>query len=236
MSNFYRMFAAYYNTIFPLSGGKEEFFKNVLASHQPKSALDLGCASGELTGFLNRNGCATVGVDLSRELLDLAQGQPGKFIHADMVDFLGKNPPEPKDLIICIGNTLPHLHPAKLKEFLHRVPAWLNQGGLLVIQTVNYRKFLTQRPPGLPTIERPEAGVKFTRLYTYNGDGSIAFTAILTSPQGQNQSTVTLWPFTPEEIKGPLAMGLQVEGEYGSFACSPFDAQESPAWVLVAKA
>lgn len=235
MSEFYRMFAAHYNTIFPLAGGKEEFFQGILARFHPKTALDLGCATGELTGFLNRNGCSTMGIDLSQDLLSLAQDQPGQFTRADMVDYLQRETPNPKDLIICIGNTLPHLEPNKIKEFLSSLPAWLNQDGLVIIQTVNYDKVLRQRPPGLATIERPQAGVKFTRLYTYNSDGSIAFTAILDAPQGRNQATVTLWPFTSQELKDQLPTALQVEAEYGSFAGSPFEPQESPAWVLVAK-
>ncbi|MGI6365815.1 MAG: class I SAM-dependent methyltransferase [Bacillota bacterium] len=235
MSNFYRMFAAYYNTIFPFANSKGDFFNNILARYSPKAALDLGCATGELTGYLNRNGCRAIGVDLSQDLLELAQDQPGEFVLADMVDYLQRETAEPKDLLICIGNTLPHLEPDKLKEFLKQIPAWLNQDGLLIIQTVNYDKILAQRPPGLPTIERPEEGVTFTRLYTYNSDGSIAFTGILDSPEGKDQATVTLWPFTSQELKAQLPTGLRVEAEYGSFAGIPYDSRESPAWVLVAR-
>jgi len=81
-------------------------------------------------GFLNRNGCKTIGVDLSEDLLDLAQSQLGEFIYADMVDYLQKTP-KPKDLLICIGNTLPHLEPNTFKDSLEHIPGWLNQDGLL---------------------------------------------------------------------------------------------------------
>ena len=234
MSSFYQMFSAYYNIIFPFAEGKEEFFSNILSKYKPKSALDLGCATGELTSFLTTNGCDTTGIDLSPDLLSLAAKNPGKFILADMIDFL-KKPDQKQDLVICIGNTLPHLTPEQLSQFIQAIPNWLNKNGLLIIQTVNYHKILAKKPAGLSTIDRQKQGVKFARLYDYNPDGSIAFTAVLDSPGGHSESTVTLWPFTPTELKQKLPGSLKVEAEYGSFTETPFNPMESGAWVLIAK-
>lgn len=233
--DFYRMFSTYYNTIFPFAEGKENFFKTLVERYNPKTALDLGCATGELTAFLARQGCSTIGIDLSPDLLKLANDHPGEFILADMVEYLEQKPAQKKDLIVCIGNTLPHLSTSLFNRFIKVVPEWLEEKGLLVIQTVNYHQILKNRPPGLPTIERPQAGVKFTRLYDYNPDGSIAFKGILDSPHGRSQSTVTLWPYTSSEIKEGLQMELTVEAEYGGFGGNPYDQEHSPAWVLVAK-
>jgi len=229
------MFATYYNTIFPLAGGKEAFFQKLINFFKPTSALDLGCATGELTGFLNNHGCKTTGIDLSQDLLNLAQGQPGEFVLADMVEFLQTQPPQPKDLVICIGNTLPHLNASDLEVFIRAVPKWLKDDGILVIQTVNYHKILKYKEPGLPTIERPKEGVKFSRLYSYNPDGSIAFTAVLDGPEGRDRSTVTLWPYTAEELKARLSESFTVIGEYGGFTESPYEREESNAWVLVTR-
>lgn len=234
MSSFYKMFSAYYNTIFPLAGGKEVFFKKLLTNHRPRTALDLGCATGELTAFLTINGCETTGVDLSPDLLAQAHNKPGHFIKADMVDYLETEPKQKNDLIVCIGNTLPHLEPAKLNRFFAAVPTWLSDNGLLAIQTVNYQKILSGKPPGLPTIERPDAGVKFTRLYRYNPDGSIAFTGILDSPEGRGEATATLWPYTASDLKQGLTEAFRIEAEYGGFSDTTF-CPESPAWILLAQ-
>jgi SAM-dependent methyltransferase len=233
--DFYRMFAAYYNTIFPFAEGKEIFFNSLVQKYRPKTAIDLGCATGELTAFLNNNGCETIGVDLSPDLLRLTQGKPGEFILADMVDYLANPPVQKKDLVVCIGNTLPHVEPSNVQKMISEIPNWLGKDGLLVIQTVNYQRILDNRPPGLSTIDRPEAGVKFTRLYDYKTNGSIAFTAVLDSPQGQNRATVTLWPYTSGQFKEMLPSSFSVEAEYGGFTDSPFSPAESTAWVLVAK-
>lgn len=233
MSSFYRMFSAYYNTIFPFAGGKEEFVKKLLAKYKPKTALDLGCASGQLTAFLNRHGCTTIGVDLSPDLLNLAKRGPGEYVLADMVKYLEQDP-VPKDMLVCIGNTLPHLIPPQRRQFLKLIPEWLSDGGALIIQTVNYAKILAEKSPGLPTIEKPEIGIRFTRLYTHKPDGSIDFTAILNSPEGSSQDTVTLWPFTAKELHDELPASLQVTEELGGFSGIPYG-QESGAWVMTAQ-
>lgn len=235
MLNFYRTFAAYYNNIFPLAGGKENFFHNLLVNYSPKTALDLGCATGELTTYLNKQGCETTGIDLSPDLLKHAQGKPGAYILADMVEYLETKPRQKKDLLICIGNTLPHLEPAQLDRFMKVLPNWLADNGLLVIQTVNYHKVLVEKPLGLRTIERPDLGIKFTRLYSYDAEGSIVFTAIMDSPQGHTQSEVTLWPLTAAELIQKLPNDIKPVDEYGSFDRAPFLHEHSAAWIMIAQ-
>lgn len=233
MSDFYTMLAAHYNTVFPFSGVKKQFFENILLQYRPRTALDLGCATGELTGFLNRNRCQATGVDLNADLLAIARkSQPGRFVREDIVAFLSASR-EMFDLIICIGNTLPHLDPASRDRFAALAPRRLHPKGILILQTVNYHKILRHRPPGLPAIEKKEAGIKFTRRYQYRSDGSIVFTASLDSPQGQSQSSTVLWPYTARELKAMLAADFHLAAEYGSFAGEPF-AEESPAWFYVA--
>jgi len=231
---FYKMFSAYYNSIFPLAGSKAVFFNNLWRAYKPKTALDLGCATGELVDHLTKQGCQATGVDMSSDLLALAHDKDGKFVQADMVEYLSQTPQQ-HDMVICIGNTLPHLKPVQLERFFSIIPHWLKSGGVLVVQTVNYHRILQKRPPGLSTINRPEEGLQFQRLYNYNEDGSIDFTAILTSPQGRDKATVTLWPFTHQKFNQALANTFSPEAEYGGFNEVPYQREESPAWVLVAR-
>lgn len=231
---FYQILAAYYDTIFPFSGSKEQFFLDLIANKPSSSALDLGCATGALVGLLTRLNWTAVGVDLSPDLIRLARQQhPGTFLQEDMLGFLERSEKE-YELIVCIGNTLPHLPKENLKLFLTLATKHLNPGGKLILQAVNYHKILTDRPPGLPTIKRQEEGVTFTRLYEYNQDGSITFSSILETPQGSEKSDVTLWPFSHQDIRELLPPKLTIEAEYGSFDKESYNPQESSAWVLQA--
>lgn len=229
---FYQILAAYYDTIFPFSGSKEQFFLDLIANKPSSSALDLGCATGALVGLLTRLNWTAVGVDLSPDLIRLARQQhPGTFLQEDMLGFLERSEKE-YELIVCIGNTLPHLPKENLKLFLTLAAKHLNPGGKLILQTVNYHKILKNKPPGLSTIQRKVEGISFTRLYEYNQDASITFSSILESPEGKEQASVTLWPFTHEDFRDMLPPKLSIQADYGSFAQEPFNPEESSAWVV----
>lgn len=231
---FYQSLSTYYDTIFPFSGSKEQFFLDLIANKPSSSALDLGCATGALVGLLTRLNWTAVGVDLSPDLIKLARQQhPGTFLQEDMLGFLERSEKE-YELIVCIGNTLPHLPQDKLKRFLDLTSKHLSPGGKLIIQTVNYHKILKDKPPGLSTIIRPEEQVTFTRLYNYLFDGSIRFSLILETPKGKEQASVTLWPFTHQDFRDILPPKLSIQAEYGSFAKEPYNPQDSLAWVLQA--
>lgn len=229
---FYQVLSDYYDIIFPFSGGKEQFFLDLTTNKSPGNALDLGCATGALVGLLAGINWNAEGVDLSPELIALARKQnPGIFHLDDMLAFL-ESSEKIYDLIVCIGNTLPHLPKENLKHFVALTAEHLNPGGKLILQTVNYNKILIDRPAGLPTITRAEEGVTFTRLYAYNQDGSITFSSILETPKGKERSSVTLWPFTHMDFRELLPSGLIIEAEYGSFEGDSFDSMRSPAWVI----
>lgn len=234
--NFYKMFAAYYNHIFPFAGSKEQFFRWLLANYSIGSALDLGAATGELVCFLARYGCHAKGIDLSPDLVALArQACACPFELADMAEFLEQTPDNCYDLITCIGNTLPHLEPKKIARAMERMEFWLAPDGLLAIQTVNYHRIMNLRPSGLPTIRRPNQQISFTRLYDYTEKNTVNFTAILETPRGISRETVSLHPVTAKEVIDMLPDSISPIHQFGGFDRSRFTANTSPAWVLVAQ-
>ncbi|MTI94274.1 MAG: class I SAM-dependent methyltransferase [Firmicutes bacterium] len=233
---FYQMFCAYYDNIFPFAGAKKSFFEKLLVDSTPAVALDLGAATGELTNWLASRGIMTTGVDLSEHLLNQARERQlpnANFVLDDLLHYT-ENTNQRYDLIVCIGNTLPHLRPAERKAWLDLLPSRLTPHGTLVIQTVNYTRILKEKPPGLAEIKREDPELTFTRLYDYNHDGSITFTARLRTQEAGDSSAVTLWPFTAQELINELPESLVPQIQYASFNQTPYEPDQSPAWILVA--
>lgn len=77
----------------------------LLCEAPPRSALDVGCASGDLLAHLKRTfpGCRLVGVDTSEPLLEAAAARPeladATLVRGDGLGYRG----EPVDLVTCFG-------------------------------------------------------------------------------------------------------------------------------------
>lgn len=102
-----------------------------------KSALDLGCGTGVLCETLHAAGIDTLGVDLSREMIDIArQRAPG--LRYAVMDIVALDPGERFDLATCTGDAINHI--ADLKDVgrvFANVHAALNPGGYFVFDLLN---------------------------------------------------------------------------------------------------
>lgn len=69
---------------------KEVFYRN---NYEPHSIIDLGCGSGEITVLLGREGYDVTGIDISSDMLSIAQnkafdsGVDITFLNQDMTEF-----------------------------------------------------------------------------------------------------------------------------------------------------
>lgn len=92
-------------------------------------ALDLGCGTGVFLGELHRRGISGVGVDLSPEMIYLAQEKyPSiEFHNADMVNFITDSCFE---LVICTSDAINYLAPNRREQFFANVSMNLKEGGL----------------------------------------------------------------------------------------------------------
>lgn len=95
-------------------------------------ALDLGCGTGVFLGELQRKGISGVGVDLSPEMICLAQKKyPSIEFHtADMVNFMADSC---FDLVICTNDAINYLLPNRREAFFANVSRHLNEGGLFYV-------------------------------------------------------------------------------------------------------
>lgn len=200
----------------------------------PARAIDLGCATGAHVEILAGLGWDALGLDPSKTMLAEARrsrGCPERFAAGTMLD-LGKAVQEGgAGLILCVGNTLPHLGRGELGDFLRLCARSLAPAGRLVIQLLNYARISALRPEALP--DAIGGAWRLGRSYRYRADGAIEFSTTLHGPETPAGGTATLWPFAPGEIlASAFNEGFEAEGVYESWARAPFDPEASATCLL----
>ena len=106
-----------------------------------KKNLDICCGTGTLCNFLKENGIETKGVDISREMLDVAcEKYPDiEFIHCDVKKY---EDDEKYDFITCTDDALQHITDVDdFKEVIRNVNRLLRENGLFIFD-MNYFNLL----------------------------------------------------------------------------------------------
>ncbi len=103
---------------------------------RPRTAVDLACGTGSVTAILARKGLDVIGVDLSEEMLTVAQqkacelqNQP-RFVCQPLQEL---RLPRAVDLAVCALDSLDYItDPADCAEAIRRVYKALNPGGIFI--------------------------------------------------------------------------------------------------------
>ena len=152
MANFenpYDIIASDYDELFDKSlfyslvSQKEEALLRSLLSESKSNELaaDLGCGTGDYTIMLAQNGYKTIGIDLSNQMLKIAETKakksgllsPPTFLNMDALALsdLGYK----YDLILCLGSTLNHIE--DWNKFFSEVSACLKPEGKVIFSIDN---------------------------------------------------------------------------------------------------
>lgn len=128
-----------------LSGGMEAnlrrfeaFFRdNDIVPRKSGIAIDLGAGPGYQSIPLARSGFRVLAFDLSRTLLEILQAQaedlPVEVHNADMLSF-GTASPGTVELVICMGDTLPHLARREdVSQLISEIAKRLEPGGRCIL-------------------------------------------------------------------------------------------------------
>ena len=131
------------------SDGKElderlESIVTLSADLHDKSVLDIGCGRGELSNRLYEMGAKVVGVDYSRDAIDIASstfsgnvGSRLKYLCEDVLTF----PNEEKYDRIIMADVVEHIEQEALDALLQKVSKLLNDNGYLLIHTAPNKLF-----------------------------------------------------------------------------------------------
>ena len=208
-----------------------------------KKALDIGCGTGSYTIALARNGAESTGMDLSHSMIDkakknsLAYGLDINFINSGMEKMLF-NVHEKFDLIMCMGNTLPHLlHKKDLCSMMDACKQLLNPGGHLVLNLLNYDRILNakERIVGITRSENHE----FIRFYDFE-EPYVSFNLLeidwTTKTPSHKILNTKLYPYTHMEVEFAL---MQADFEnlkvYGGPGFDKYNPEKSKAILIVAQ-
>jgi ubiquinone/menaquinone biosynthesis C-methylase UbiE len=228
---FYKELSKVYDIVFPKDEKTLNFLLKDLKSNS--KVLDLACGTGTYSLSLALKGHRVDAIDLDEEMIQLAKGKGGlyaNFVHGDMTKLQEEFQRKRYNLVYCIGNSIVHL---KSKERIERlikdIYEVLTEEGTLLIQIVNYNRIIKHDIKSLPTIERPEKGVKFIRNYNYRQEEeTVEFkTELIINKNGKEEvyeNSVDLIALQKDEIKDMFhKAGFRDIKIYGSFSEEEFN-------------
>jgi SAM-dependent methyltransferase len=237
---FYDSLAQVYDELFPLNPATVAFIAQ--PPRKDSLAVDLGCATGSHSLALAKGSWRVVGLEPAEGMLAEARKQAAElglekrvlFRQAGMLEMSANVQAGSAALVLCIGNTLPHLRDDhELALFFKEAAQALEAGGRLILQTLNYQKILAEKPMKLPDLRLGDK--VFTRRYRYRSDGAIDFmTSFGPKTAGERpENSVRLYPFTPGAIVAAAdRQGFAPRGIYASWTEGGFDPQASDTLVL----
>ena len=115
-----------------------DFYFEILNREQihPRTAVDLACGTGSVTVLLAQRGIPVTGVDLSEEMLTVAQQKaqglavPPVFVRQNLAELYL---PRGVDLAVCALDSLDYItDPADCQAAIRRVNKALNPGGIFI--------------------------------------------------------------------------------------------------------
>ena len=240
----YRDLATYYSLLFPLNDRQRDFFEYLLRSGPVDSVLDVGCGTGEHLAWFSARGLRTSGLEPDESMFRELQRSrwPGSVptLAQAGVEALPDIFEERADLVLCLGNTLPHLPDRETaRQAVRRMAEALSPRGRLAVQTVNFDRVLEEGSASFPVLERtaPDGGrVAFYREYDLGAlPEHILFKTRLVTPEGEREAAWTLVPLRRDELVGYFReAGFHEIHDFGDYNRIPF-ARNSPALILLAQ-
>ena len=230
--SFYKRFAEYYDEIFPVDHKKVAFLEQKFS--QSIDVLDLGCATGGYTIALSNKNYKVDGIDLSKEMIELAKLKQASHSPTFWVDDMKRlDAINRYDGIYSIGNTIVHLTTLdEIFKVLKRIYQALKQKGVFIIQIINYDRVLNDKLTSLPTIESPN--VSFIRNYLHKPP-LVEFHTQLVFKDDVFKDVTELFPMRSEELISMLKkLGFKDIRAYSGFSEKPY--QKDDAFQLVIEA
>lgn len=237
MNSLYSRLAQQWDLLFPPDNERITFISDLLeGTVSDKRIIEVGCGTGQTALGLAEAGYSVAASDLDPEMIAIAiaiteetmadnSAQPGLLEYSvhDMLGALEAAPPASANLILCLGNTLPHLTAsAELARFFRAAGKALAPAGILVIQILNYPRIIGLGGMNLPDLQGD--GIIFRRRQIFNPETrTISFQTEVESEGTVERRSHNLNPITTEGLLGySLEAGLVESGVYCDWKKTPF--------------
>ncbi len=150
---------------------ENKVFEKIISDYKISKCLDAGCGVGFHSIILSSLGVDVLGIDISQEMIQKARKLANDFnsnAKFEVLDFsqIKDKYKEEFELVLCLGNTLPHL--INEKDFLVALRNFYNalkMGGVLIIQILNYDRIIENEERIVNIRETPEK--IFVRFYDF---------------------------------------------------------------------
>ena len=207
------------------------------------AGIDLGCGTGAFACALAAAGFPAAGLDLAEDMLVQARanathlGLQVRFVSGCLQALPQPFAPGSAGLILCLGNTLPHLlDPGDLGRAFSGIAALLAPGGLAVVQILNYDRILAQQEL-IVSVDR-DADLTFLRFYDFLADGLVRFNILRVAWAGNEAHpvplhSVLLRPYRRQDLEAAAqGAGLDVALCAGAGNLTPYEAATSDTLLL----
>jgi glycine/sarcosine N-methyltransferase len=172
----YDLIAENYSDIFPLDKNRVRFIKSIYPSGDVR-ILDTGCATGDIAIELANSGYDVTGIDLNSKMIHIAKCKIKNLQHKiefKVMNMLNIDKLGIFNLILCFGNTLPHLQSeTEVNNFFIAANTGITDNGSFIFQILNYDKIFSEGKMEFQVIENDS--FIFRRNYTFPDNGLILF-------------------------------------------------------------
>ncbi|MDF2607309.1 MAG: type 11 methyltransferase [Bacillales bacterium] len=228
--NFYEALSEYYDKFFLPNNNIIELAKSFNLKN--KTVLDLGAGTGTTAILFHQAGFNVSALEIDPSMVNRFEEKiNNKFIDIKLEE--GNILDTPKyftdvfGLIMCIGNTLPHLNSLiEVEKVISDSFNLLSESGVLLLQTVNFDKIKNEKTFELPILKSQNEQISFTRFYTIENN-TITFNGVIDVNGEKLTNQVQLLLINSSDLISICKKYFSVVETYGDFKGNTYSEQSS---------